>query len=84
MKFAMFLSFGLQKLYYRKDGKSKKMPNFVLRPYAAGGLFISKPSRAHVQQEVIKVPQIHFLKATLKKPRNISNSYIKDSTKSYF
>lgn len=84
MKFAMFLSFGLQKLYSGKDGKSKKMPNLVLRPYAAGGLFISKPSRAHVQQEVIKLPQNHFLKATFKKNKNIFNSYIKDTINSYF
>lgn len=82
MKFAMFLSFCLQKLYYGRDGKSKNMSNLVLMPCAAGGLFLSKPSRAHALQEVIKLSQNHFLKALKKK--NIVNSYIKDSINSYF
>lgn len=66
MKFAMFSSFGLQKHYYMKDGKSEKMAGLVLRPCAAGGLFFPKPSRALVQQGVIKLHRTIFSKLLLK------------------
>lgn len=67
IKFAMFLSFGLQKKLQWEGWQNRKTPNLVLRPCAVRGLFISKLSRAYVQQEVRKAPQKHLLKAIVKK-----------------